>query len=369
MKCSYNRIHLSEMWQTGQQYREVYSRKLEMEEKKLSGWEAALMDRALSKEDEATLMKCEMILPINTILLWRSVVEVGVEKTLNGSRSAPPWKCSRLFGSNSGRFSLQAATNRFPLRPTSCYILVFCVLPSVRFLHSTEVEALNPEMLPPNYVKTMVRVSLHEVKFRLVADRLSAGTAKRRRESEKVLCCLFMNGMTFTLQTGYGWWEVSCGVTNLALKDYTNVRDKMRYIIRRNDVDYDKDESQTFFDKKDMIQVKLKYGENLFFYGNLNYLDVYLNVPSILKIASFFDLHKEKVAAPKEPANRSIRDVPKLFTIMTYLYTVHPSLTVTNFHVYLPANASDLDTPLTILSVPRIELRGTTSILLFMCRQ
>ena len=71
MKCSYNRIHLSEMWQTGQQYREVYSRKLEMEEKKLSGWEAALMDRVLSKEDEATLMKCEMILPINSILLWR----------------------------------------------------------------------------------------------------------------------------------------------------------------------------------------------------------------------------------------------------------------------------------------------------------
>lgn len=213
-------------------------------------------------------------------------------------------------------------------------------------------------MLPANYVKTMVRVSLHEVKFRLVADRLGSGPAKRRRESEKVLCCLFMNGMTFTLQTGYGWWEVSCGVTNLALKDYTNVRDKMRYIIRRNDVDYDKDESQTFFDKKDVIQLKLKYGKNLFFYGNLNYLDCYLNVPSILKIASFFDLHKEKVTAPKTPTNRSIRDVPKLFTIMTYLYTVHPSLTVTNFHVYLPADASDLDTPLTILSIPRIELRG-----------
>lgn len=228
----------------------------------------------------------------------------------------------------------------------------------MKHLHCSEVEALNPEMLPADYVKTMVRMSVHEVKFRLVADRFSSDVIKRRRETEKVLCCLFLNGMTFTLQTGYGWWEVSCGVTNLALKDYTNVKDKMRYIIRRNDVDYDKDDSQTFLDKKDVIQIKLKYGQNLFFYGNLNYLDLYLSVPSILKIASFFDLHQEKIVPPKAPSKRLVRDVPRLFTIMTYLYTVHPSLTVTNFHVYLPADASDLDTPLTVLSIPRIELRG-----------
>ena len=78
------------MWRTGQQYREVYSRKLEMEEKKLSSSNGFLMTSSLSKEDEAILMKCENILPINTILLWRSVVEVGFENRLNGSRNAPP---------------------------------------------------------------------------------------------------------------------------------------------------------------------------------------------------------------------------------------------------------------------------------------
>ena len=126
MKCSYNRIHLSEMWRTGQQYREVYSRKLEMEEKKLSSSNGFLMNSSLSKEDEAILMKCENILPINTILLWRSVVEVGLENRLNGSRNAPPWQHHLRFASNSGRFSLQAMRNRSLPRPRSCYILSFC---------------------------------------------------------------------------------------------------------------------------------------------------------------------------------------------------------------------------------------------------
>lgn len=123
MKCSYNRIHLSEMWRTGQQYREVYSRKLEMEEKKLSSLDGLLTNSTLSKEDEAILMKCENILPINTILLWRSVVEVGLESRLNGSRNAHPWKHRLLFASNSGRFSLQAMRSRSPPRRINCYIL------------------------------------------------------------------------------------------------------------------------------------------------------------------------------------------------------------------------------------------------------
>ena len=35
MKCSYNRDHLSSMWKHGQQYCQLYRKKLELEEKNL----------------------------------------------------------------------------------------------------------------------------------------------------------------------------------------------------------------------------------------------------------------------------------------------------------------------------------------------
>ena len=113
----------------------------------------------------------------------------------------------------------------------------------VSFIH-TSIEDLNIDSLPSNYVKTMIRLTVKEIKCRLIADsKLTSNTAitqnqpipKVYRQNEKVLCCLFLNDMTFSLQTGYGWWEISCGITNLALKDYTNNHQKLKYIVCRSD--------------------------------------------------------------------------------------------------------------------------------------
>lgn len=52
------------------------------------------------------------------------------------------------------------------------------------------------------------------------------------------------------------------------------------------------------------------------------------------------------------------KEVPQIFIVMTYLYTVHPSLTISNVHIYLPADANDLDASMLILTIPEIELRG-----------
>ena len=95
---------------------------------------------------------------------------------------------------------------------------------------------LNLDTLPSNYVKTMIRVSITEVKFRLIADSFS--NAPSTRLNDKILCCLFLNNLSFSLQTGYGWWEVSCGINNLALKDYSSNRNQLKYLIKRNDEYY-----------------------------------------------------------------------------------------------------------------------------------
>ena len=42
-------------------------------------------------------------------------------------------------------------------------------------------------------------------------------------------------------------------------------------------------------DKRDMIQLKLKYGQNLMIFGNVNNLDVFVNLSSILRIVTFFE--------------------------------------------------------------------------------
>ena len=116
------------------------------------------------------------------------------------------------------------------------YILFFL---SSRFLTGTSIEDLNPESIPSNYVKTMIRLTVKEIKFRLIADNMLSTTPQSQttqvRKNEKLLCCLFLNNTTFSLLTGYGWWEISCGINNLALKDYTSNQQKLKYIICRND--------------------------------------------------------------------------------------------------------------------------------------
>ena len=94
-------------------------------------------------------------------------------------------------------------------------------------------DSLSLEDLPPDYIKTMIRVTISEVKFRLIADSFSP--LPNGKQQDKVLCCLFLNNLSFTLQTGYEWWEVSCGINNFALKDYSSNRNQLKYLIKRND--------------------------------------------------------------------------------------------------------------------------------------
>lgn len=65
MKCSYNRAHLSAIWQHGQEYCKLYREKLAAEER----------GDKMGKEAAARLMTCENLLPTHTILLWRTFVE------------------------------------------------------------------------------------------------------------------------------------------------------------------------------------------------------------------------------------------------------------------------------------------------------
>lgn len=119
-----------------------------------------------------------------------------------------------------------------------------------------------------------------------------------------------------------------------------------------------------------MIQLKLKYGENLFIYCNMNNIDVYLNSLSLLNILSFFDLHKNTIVPPKQELviviviihrkSANSEKVPRIFTIMTYLYTVHPSITISNLHVYVPEDATNIDSSLLILSIPEILFRDNS---------
>ena len=53
-------------------------------------------------------------------------------------------------------------------------------------------------------------------------------------------------------------------------------------------------------------------------------------------------------------------EVPKLFTIMTYLYTVHPSISVSNFHIYIPEDATNPDSSIIIISLPEIIFRDNS---------
>lgn len=119
-------------------------------------------------------------------------------------------------------------------------------------------------------------------------------------------------------------------------------------------------------DKRDMIQLKLKYGQNLMIFGNVNNLDVFVNLSSILRIVTFFEPPQDIVLPPKEQSSspsslsrsHSGKSVPQLFIIMTYLYTVHPSLTISNLYFYIPADVSDLDTTMCVVSIPEIRFQG-----------
>ena len=131
-------------------------------------------------------------------------------------------------------------------------------------------------------------------------------------------------------------------------------------------------DSRLYMDKRDMIQIRLKYGNALYIYGNVNNMDIFCNIPAILKITSFFDIpspdSKSLISHQKPPhsakssssssSSSSSRQTPKLFSILSYLYTVHPSLTIDNTHLYFPSDASDLDAAMMIVSIPMIQLRG-----------
>lgn len=43
---------------------------------------------------------------------------------------------------------------------------------------------------------------------------------------------------------------------------------------------------------------------------------------------------------------------------MTYLYTVHPTLTISNVHVYVPADVNDLDTTMCVIAIPEVVFKG-----------
>lgn len=60
------------------------------------------------------------------------------------------------------------------------------------------------------------------------------------------------------------------------------------------------DESHLYADKRDMIQIKLKYGQNLMIYGNINNLDVFVNLSSILRIVTFFEVPSDMILPPKQ---------------------------------------------------------------------
>lgn len=77
MKCSYNRKHLSKMWNYGQKYCKLYKKKLELEADKLYFSKEGLKNSSLSKEEQDEYIECENILPTPTILMWRSHVEVS----------------------------------------------------------------------------------------------------------------------------------------------------------------------------------------------------------------------------------------------------------------------------------------------------
>ena len=125
-------------------------------------------------------------------------------------------------------------------------------------------------------------------------------------------------------------------------------------------------------EKRDVIQLKLKYSDNLYIYCNMNNIDFYFNAQSLMMILSFFDLQKPSIKPKIEYSlfnipsliyrNKSTNtmEVPKLFTIMTYLYTVHPSISVSNFHIYIPEDATNPDSSIIIISLPEIIFRDNS---------
>ena len=105
-------------------------------------------------------------------------------------------------------------------------------------------------------MKTLVRVSINEIKCRLVADatpsmvrdtvgdgaKESAQDAKTKsnkhsvvRLPEHVLCCIFTNNVKMTLRVRYDGWEVGLAITNVAVKDYTSTHHKLKYLLRRSE--------------------------------------------------------------------------------------------------------------------------------------
>lgn len=92
-----------------------------------------------------------------------------------------------------------------------------------------------PEV-PDDYLKTMIRVNVNEVKFRLIAD-LSGSTRfpPSSRLQERVLCCLFINTLSLTVRIAFDWWEFGLTISHLALKDYSSDHPKLKYLLKGND--------------------------------------------------------------------------------------------------------------------------------------
>ena len=143
----------------------------------------------------------------------------------------------------------------------SPFTIHFILLLSVDLTYTVEFED-ELRALPETYVKTMLRLTISEIKCRLVADNppivppnpsTSSSSSSTMSTSstpsattaiphtggggvqERVLCCLFTNNVVFTLKKGDQWWDVGCTVTNLALKDYTSEHHKLKYLLKRSD--------------------------------------------------------------------------------------------------------------------------------------
>lgn len=136
------------------------------------------------------------------------------------------------------RFASRSSPSSRHLQRSPKKSLFHILVASVLRLDCTESEVLDPDLLTEDYVCNLIRLSVVEIKFRLVVDQgvvnNSTGPRRPQRRSEKVLCCAFLNRVSFLLRTGYDWWEVVCSVNNLELKDFTNDKHKQNYLIRRN---------------------------------------------------------------------------------------------------------------------------------------
>lgn len=348
LKCTYNRAYLHSMWTQGQQYLQLYADQLR--------------GLALTDAQQTTLRDCENALPTLTVLVWRTLAEAQVMQV---GASLP---------SHVAHLHPAATVVLLQLQRQSGGAAVAAV-----FGAGGTASGLCEDTRPRQHQR----------------DQVSAG---RRRDAE------------YGTRHGGRWSEgVRAGRENQIEQTLRRASSRTRPLLHLHE-QYEDDaarpvrrvgsrsghherggeglhqyapqtevssatqrgllhkwdfsslrtlgDSRLYLDKRDMIQLRLRYGNALYVYGNINNVDVFWNMPSILKIASFFDNPNKPLPQPPKHTTTVPTDVPQIFTVLTYLYTVHPSLTVDNLHLYVLSDASDADASMMVVSVPEIHLRG-----------